>query len=186
VEKMLHNSKRYPSFALEMEIGIISDTHSYLDDRILHHLKECNLIIHAGDVGDYTVIERLKALAPVECVYGNIDNSSIRGEFPEWKLLDLEGVSVLVIHIAGAVGKYNQKVRKLLVEHKPKVLICGHSHILKVIRDDLFHVIHINSGAAGRHGFHKMRTLIRVSAAEGSLKNLRIVELGPRSTQSID
>lgn len=186
MEKIDKKTRYYPSFAVAMEIGIISDTHGYMDNRILHHFEGCDLIIHAGDVGDSSVITSLRLVSKVECVYGNIDDQSIRIEFPEWKLLSIAGVNILLIHIAGSIGRYNQKVRSLLAKHSPDVLICGHSHILKIIRDDAYRVLHINPGAAGIHGFHKVRTLIRVKAEDGKLKDLRVVELGPRSTKSIN
>jgi len=169
-----------------VNIGIISDTHSYLDERISHHLQDSDLILHAGDVGDVFVLDQLDALARTKGVYGNIDSTVIRVRLPEWELLDLEGVKILIIHIAGAIGRYNEKCRALIKEHLPDVLICGHSHILKISRDDKFNLLHINPGAAGRHGFHKVRTLLKVKAENGSLKDLQVIELGPRSAKSVD
>lgn len=168
-----------------MKIGLISDTHGYMDDRIVHHLSGCDHIIHAGDVGNMAVIDRLAPLATLSCVYGNIDGTAIRSQFPESLLLSLEGIRALVIHIAGPFEKYNAKVRALIEEHAPEVLICGHSHILKIARDKRFNLTYMNPGAAGNQGFHKMRTLCRFEAAAGTIKNLEIIELGPRSAQAI-
>lgn len=165
-----------------MEIGILSDTHGYMDDRILHHLQEVDVILHAGDVGDSMVCEQLNNLSTLHCVYGNIDGTSVRKSYPEWIIHDFEGVKFLMIHIAGALGKYNTKTRSLIEEHKPNVLVCGHSHILKVSQDSRFNLLHINPGAAGKHGFHKMRTMLKLTANSGKLSNLRVVELGARST----
>lgn len=169
-----------------MKIGIISDTHSYIDDRILHHFEGCDLIMHAGDVGDIQVLMQLNAVAPVQCVFGNIDGSEIRAEWPEFRLLELDGFKFLLIHIAGAIGNYNSKVRALINKYRPMALVCGHSHLLKIQRDDRFNLLYINPGAAGTHGFHKMRTLLRFEIIAGKLMNLEVVELGPRSAKSVN
>lgn len=168
-----------------MKIGLISDTHSYMDDRILHHLEGCDLILHAGDVGDPMVITRLEKVAQTRGVYGNIDGTAVRKIWPEFDLVRCNGVPILMIHIAGAVGNYNARTRALIKEHTPQVLICGHSHILKVAQDQRFKLLHINPGAAGRHGFHKMRTLIIMEAHDGALSDLKVIELGPRSAKSV-
>ncbi|MEZ4722431.1 MAG: metallophosphoesterase family protein [Flavobacteriales bacterium] len=164
-----------------MELGIISDTHGYMDERILHHFRDVDAILHAGDVGDLSVCDKLVDLHPLYCVYGNIDGTNIRKSCPEWIVHSFDGVKILMIHIAGALGKYNAKTRGLIEEHRPHVLICGHSHILKVAQDSRFDLLHINPGAAGKHGFHKMRTMLKVSASNGKLTNLRVVELSSRS-----
>lgn len=168
-----------------MKLGLISDTHSYMDERITHHLKGCDLILHAGDVGDAMVITQLEKTAPTRGVYGNIDGTAVRAMWPEFDLLETNGVKIMMIHIAGAAGNYNARARSLIQEHQPAVLLCGHSHILKVVPDKRFSLLHINPGAAGRHGFHKMRTLMTVEADNGTLRDLKVIELGPRSAKSI-
>ena len=168
-----------------MKIGLISDTHGYIDERIEHHLSMCDEIWHAGDVGDQVVLDRLEAIAPVKGVHGNIDGTSVRKRLPEWELNEYDGLRVLMIHIAGPLGKYSPQTRALVQEHKPDVLVCGHSHILRVKRDDRFNLIYLNPGAAGRHGFHKVRTLCRFEIKNGKLEQFEAIELGPRSAKSV-
>ncbi|ANQ47501.1 metallophosphoesterase family protein [Flammeovirga sp. MY04] len=165
-----------------MEIGIISDTHSYIDDRIIEHLKDCDEIWHAGDIGDEQVTDALKVLAPLRVVYGNIDNGKARIEFPEEQIFTIEGVKIYMIHIGGYPPRYTPKLKRRLDELNPDLFICGHSHILKVIPDKTRNLIHINPGAAGRHGFHQMRTLIKLTIKDGKPQNLRVVELGKRAS----
>lgn len=169
-----------------MEVGLISDTHSHIDDRILHHLSDVDIILHAGDLGDLSIIEKLESIAEVKGVYGNIDDASIRKQWPEHQLLMLNGAKLLMIHIAGAMGRYNTKTRDLIKLHAPDVLICGHSHILKIAFDSKFGLLHMNPGAAGRHGFHKQRTMLRFKIMHGKIEQLRVIELGPRSAKPID
>lgn len=168
-----------------MKIGLISDTHGYMDDRILHHLQGSEHIIHAGDIGHTRVTDQLANIAAVSAVYGNIDGTSIRARFPETLLLTFEGLRILVIHIAGPMGQYHPKVRKHILSQQPHVLICGHSHILKIAHDSRFNLTYMNPGAAGNQGFHKMRTICRFEALEGAMKNLQVIELGPRSAQPV-
>ncbi|MFY0672218.1 MAG: metallophosphoesterase family protein [Bacteroidia bacterium] len=163
-----------------MKIGIISDTHSYMDDRIKHHLSKCDEIWHAGDFGDYKVIEELKAIAPLKGVYGNIDDKNVRAEFFEELLFDCEGMKVYMRHISGYPGKYNPKAKRRINELRPELVIVGHSHICKIIRDPYFNHIHINPGAAGVHGFHKIRTLALAEIENGKITDLKVVELGKR------
>jgi putative phosphoesterase len=169
-------------FICFMQLGIISDTHSFIDDRILNHLADCDMIIHAGDVGDESVLDKLESLNETVCVYGNIDDQRIRKRCPLFELVEVDKLRVLVVHIAGVGEKYNSTTSKLIAKHNPDVLICGHSHILKVFNPKSFNHVHINPGAAGRHGFHKTRTLIKVEVIGGKLCNMRVVELGGRST----
>lgn len=168
-----------------MKIGLISDTHGYIDDRILHHLADCDLVWHAGDVGKNQVIDTLESEKTTLGVYGNIDDTLIRSRWPEYVFEEIEGVKILMIHIAGAIERYNEKTRALIKKHQPDVLICGHSHILKVKRDQRFNLMHMNPGAAGNHGFHKVRTLLKFDIENGRLANLQAIELGPRSTKSV-
>jgi len=162
------------------KIGLLSDTHSYLDDRILHHLTGCDEIWHAGDFGNEAVVDTLQALAPLRGVYGNIDAQDVRQTQPLVQDFTLEGLQVLMTHIGGYPGHYSPAARALLQQARPGLFISGHSHILKVMPDPKLHLLHLNPGAAGRHGFHKVRTLLRFEVAGGKVQNLRAVELGPR------
>jgi putative phosphoesterase len=161
-------------------IGIISDTHNYLDENVFDYFKDVDMIWHAGDIGTQEVTDKLKAFKPLYAVHGNIDGHELRAEFPENQLIDVEGCKVFITHIAGAVGKYNSRVVKIIQEQKPAILVCGHSHIVKVIKDINYNLLHINSGAAGIHGFHKMRTIIRFEIENGKPQKMELIELGLR------
>jgi putative phosphoesterase len=161
-------------------IGIISDTHNYLDENVFDYFKDVDMIWHAGDIGTQEVTDKLKAFKPLYAVHGNIDGHELRAEFPENQLIDVEGCRIFITHIAGAVGKYNSRVVKIIQEQKPAILVCGHSHIVKVIKDINYNLLHINSGAAGIHGFHKMRTIIRFEIENGKPQKMELIELGLR------
>lgn len=164
-----------------MTIGLISDTHSYLGDDTLKHLKDCDEIWHAGDIGNLDIFQQIKHKT-IRGVYGNIDSHEIRKEFPENNLFEIHGSKFLIRHICGSAGKYNTETRLLLKTHKPKVIIAGHSHILRVEFFQNYNVLHLNPGAVGRHGFHQKRTLLKFEINEnGELKNMRVVDLGSRS-----
>lgn len=163
-----------------MRIGLISDTHSYIDEKTLGYLREVDEIWHAGDIGNQEVIDALEKVAPVKAVYGNIDGGKLR-YYPEVLTFEAGGMKVMMIHIAGPIGKYNPKLRALLISEKPQLLVCGHSHILKVQKDPVFeNLLYINPGAAGIHGFHKMRTIIRMEILAGKITKMEVVELGKR------
>ena len=161
-------------------IGIISDTHNYLDENVFDYFKDVDMIWHAGDIGTQEVTDKLKAFKPLYAVHGNIDGHELRAEFPENQFIDVEGCKIFITHIAGAVGKYNSRVVKIIQEQKPAILVCGHSHIVKVIKDINYNLLHINSGAAGIHGFHKMRTIIRFEIENGKPQKMELIELGLR------
>lgn len=161
-------------------IGLISDTHSHLEEAVFDYFEECDEIWHAGDVGDAQVVDRLEAFRPLRAVYGNIDDGPMRRRFPEDLRFELEGVDVFMTHIGGYPGRYNRRVRELLRADPPKLFICGHSHILKVMPDKQLGLLHINPGAAGNHGFHKVKTIIRFSLDAGQVADLQVVELGKR------
>ena len=164
-----------------MKIGLLSDTHSHLDERIFEHFSDCDEIWHAGDIGDVSVLDQLNAFKPVRAVYGNIDDHTIRALCPEKIVFDLEGVRIYMIHIGGTPPKYAKGVLSDLKLEKPHLFICGHSHILKVVADQsLGKMLYMNPGAAGHHGFHKIRTLLRFDIEEGKPKNLEVIELGKR------
>jgi putative phosphoesterase len=162
-------------------IGLISDTHGFLDEKVFEYFKACDEIWHAGDFGD-GVANRLIAESgrEVKGVYGNIDGQEIRSEFPEQLVFMCEDVKVMIRHIGGSPPKYNPETRKALALHKPLLFISGHSHILKVMYDDKINCLHINPGAAGKHGWHKIRTIIRFSIDGPDIKNCEVIELGQR------
>lgn len=161
-------------------IGLISDTHNYLDDVVFRHFDKCDEVWHAGDFGTAEVSDKLKAFKPLRGVYGNIDGYDIRSEFPETIRFNCEEVDVLMTHIGGYPGKYAPAIRPQLVANPPKLFICGHSHILKVMYDEKLQCLHMNPGAAGKSGWHKVRTLIRFVVDGKQMKNCEVIELGPR------
>ena len=162
-------------------IGLISDTHGFLDEKVFEYFKDCDEVWHAGDFGE-GVANRLNAESglKVKGVYGNIDDQKIRSEFPEQLVFMCEEVKVMIHHIGGSPPKYNPETRKELAIHKPQLFISGHSHILKVIFDDKINCLHINPGAAGKQGWHKVRTIIRFVIDGKNIKNCEVIELGKR------
>lgn len=159
----------------------MSDTHSYLDPQVKQHFSGCDEIWHAGDIGSIEVADQLSALKPFRAVYGNIDDSEIRARYPEDLRFEVGGVSILMTHIGGAPPKYNPRVRKLLLEQTPDVFICGHSHILKIGRDAAMkNMLFVNPGAAGQHGFHTMKTIVRFTISGGKVSGMEVIELGKR------
>ena len=161
-------------------IGIISDTHSYLDEAVFKHFANCDEVWHIGDFGDVAVAESLKAFKPLKGVYGNIDDHKIRDNYLLYASFMCEEVSVLMTHIGGYPPKYNTASRALIKQYKPQLFLSGHSHILKVMYDDALKCLHINPGAAGKHGWHKVRTLIRIVIDGAIIKNCEVIELGGR------
>lgn len=162
------------------KIGLLSDSHGYLDNGILEALKDCHEIWHAGDFGSMEVIVQLQEIAPVKGVYGNIDGLDIRAVQSEYLVLDNFGFRALIIHIGGYPGRYTPRAKELLSIYQPNLFISGHSHILKIIRDHKNNLIHFNPGACGQHGFHIMRTLILFSLDANGIHNVQVVELGKR------
>ncbi|WP_164108975.1 MULTISPECIES: metallophosphoesterase family protein [Sphingobacterium] len=159
------------------KIGLLSDTHSYLDEAVFKHFENCDEVWHAGDFGNTTVIDQLKSFKPFRGVYGNIDGKDIRVECPEHLRFDCEGVDVWMTHIGGYPGRYAAAVKPTILENPPKLFICGHSHILKVQYDPKLALLHLNPGAAGKQGWHKVRTLMRFELNLGKIDNLEIIEL---------
>ena len=165
-------------------IGLISDTHGYLDPAVFDYFAECDQIWHAGDFGPVSVSEELSNFKPLRGVYGNIDDAQIRALHPLHDRFDCEGVDVWMTHIGGYPGKYDRTISKQIRSSPPDLFICGHSHILRVMRDKkLSNLVHMNPGAAGRHGFHIMRTLLRFEIDAGRIGKLQAIELGPRSAR---
>lgn len=181
---MYANSKKYRNcckfeqqkYNLLKKILLLSDTHSYIDDRILEYVQQADEIWHAGDIGDISVTDKLAEIKPLRAVYGNIDDNKARAEFPLNNRFTLEGVDVWITHIGGYPGKYNPAIRKEITENPPKLFICGHSHILKVMPDKQLGLIHMNPGAVGKHGFQKVRTMLRFELNKGRIENLEVIE----------
>jgi len=166
-------------------IGLLSDTHGYLDDRILDFLRQCDEIWHAGDIGNVETSQKLSVLKPFRAVSGNIDGTDLRRDFPVRLRFKCEEVDVLMVHIGGYPGHYSSEVRKEIISSAPKLFISGHSHILKVIYDNKYQLLHINPGAAGIQGFHEIRTLIRFSIDNAVIKDLEVIELGRKGIISM-
>ncbi|GAB3195973.1 putative phosphoesterase [Pontibacter aydingkolensis] len=165
-----------------MKIGLLSDTHSYLDDQIIRLLSDRDEIWHAGDFGSIAVSDRLSDIAPLRGVYGNIDDATIRQVHSKVNRFTVDGLDVMMTHIGGYPGKYHPDVRQSVKDNPPQLYITGHSHILKVMTDkSLNNLLHINPGAAGMHGFHKIRTMVRFDVEAGQVKNLQVIELGKRA-----
>jgi putative phosphoesterase len=162
------------------KIGLLSDTHGDLPESVFQYFAEVDEIWHAGDIGDLSVTDRLKAFKPLRAVYGNIDDAKARVEFPEFNRFRIEGVDVLMTHIAGKPGKYSKPALDALLEKAPKLFVCGHSHILLVQNDPRFGMLWLNPGACGNKGFHKIRTLLRFGIDGDRIVNLEVIELGKR------
>ena len=158
-------------------IGLLSDTHGYWDDRYVKYFESCDEIWHAGDIGSLELAERLAAVRPLRAVYGNIDGHDIRIRYPETARFTVDGADVMMKHIGGYPGKYDPSIRGQILVHPPKLFISGHSHILKVQYDKTLRLLHVNPGAAGKYGFHKVRTLVRFTIDNGSFSDMEIIEL---------
>lgn len=159
------------------KILLLSDTHSYIDDHILKHAQKADEVWHAGDIGDLAVTDALKKIKPLKAVYGNIDNHEIRNEFPLNLRFFCEDVEVWITHIGGYPGRYSPAVRDEIRNNPPRIFICGHSHILKVMPDKKLNLIHMNPGAIGKHGFHKVRTMLRFTIDGKKIENLEVIEV---------
>lgn len=160
-------------------IGILSDTHGYWDDRFAAYFKDCDEVWHAGDIGDYSIIERLQEIVPVvRAVNGNIDHGMVKRKCKELEIFNVEGVKVLLTHIGGYPGRWAKGMKQLLRDEHIALMVDGHSHILKVIYDKELHLLHINPGAAGTAGWHKMRTLVKLTIDEEDMRDCEVIELG--------
>lgn len=161
-----------------MKIGLISDTHNYLDPAVAQYFGQVDEIWHAGDFGSYEIAEELSNIAPVIGVYGNIDGQDIRKEYPLHQRFIRNGMSIWMTHIGGVPGRYCIPVRGELVENPPDIFVCGHSHVLKIARDhEHQNMIYLNPGAAGKQGFQTVRTLLRFSITDGSIRDMEVIEL---------
>src|SRR5688572_2897226 len=161
-------------------IGLISDTHGYLDEQVSRHFEQCDEIWHAGDFGSIELANQLAAKKPLKGVYGNIDGNDIRTVYPEQLIFMCEDVKVMMRHIGGSPPKYNPETRKELAIHQPRLFISGHSHILKVMYDEKLQNLYMNPGAAGNQGWHKVRTIITFVIDGKDMKDCKVIELGSR------
>ena len=162
------------------KILLLSDTHGHIDDAILKYTRQADEVWHAGDIGSLQVSDTLEELKPLRGVYGNIDDHVIQKEFPMHQRFLCEGVDVWMTHIGGYPPKYNNSTIKEIKANPPKLFICGHSHILKVMWDKPRGILHMNPGACGKHGFHQVRTMLRFVIDGKDIKNLEVIELGKR------
>ena len=158
------------------KILLISDTHGYIDDRIIQYAKESDETWHAGDIGELKVVDEIKKVTTLRAVHGNIDNSKIRAEYAEDLRFKIEDMKIWITHIGGYPKKYNLRIRQEINSNPPDIFICGHSHILKVINDNKLNLLHINPGAIGKHGFHQVRTMIRFQIIKSKIQNLEVIE----------
>lgn len=166
-----------------IKIGLISDTHSYLDPKVFGYFKDVDEIWHAGDAGNFEIILKLQEFKPLYGVYGNIDSPEIRTVFPKHQKLSREGLKIWMTHIGGKPPRYNQEIRKTIYNLKPDIFICGHSHICAVMHDPKAkNILYINPGAAGINGFHKVRTIIKFDLDANKIKNLQVIEFGLKIT----
>jgi len=164
-----------------MKIGLLSDTHGFLDNSVFEHFKDCDEVWHAGDIGDETLLQQLELFKPVRAVFGNIDDRTLQAKLPEDLWFTCEGLSVWMTHIGGVPPNYNPRVKKILAERVPDIFICGHSHILRIRKDPKYNnMLYLNPGAAGNHGFHHMKTLVRFELAQKEIRNMKVIELGKR------
>lgn len=167
-----------------MKIGLISDTHGYLDTQVLDYFSDCDEIWHAGDFGDLKIADKLKKVAPLVGVYGNIDGQDIRREYPLHQRINREGVDIWMTHIGGIPGRYCIPIREDIEENTPDIFICGHSHILKVARDQkLNKMLYVNPGAAGKQGFQEYRTVIRFKVEDKNVFDMEVINLGVQSAR---
>ena len=166
------------------KVLVISDTHSYIDDRIVKYASEADYVIHAGDIGSFDVVRKLKSVSEVLFVYGNIDGNEIRSESNKFEFFKIDDLKILLTHISGKTPKYNKETLIKIKENNPDLLIAGHSHILKIQYDKINKLVFLNPGAAGRHGFHLKRTMLRFTVDKKKIDNLEVIELGSRSSLS--
>jgi uncharacterized protein len=163
-----------------IRIGLLADTHNYLDEAVFKHFESCDELWHAGDFGTAAIADRLKEFKPLRGVYGNIDGYDVRSVYPEKLAWDCEQVRVFMTHIGGYPNKYAPGVKQQLVVNGARLFISGHSHILKIIYDDKINCLHMNPGAAGNQGWHKMRTIVRFAIDGSNIKDCEVIELGRR------
>jgi putative phosphoesterase len=176
----LEDSLNFSYCFLMKKILLLSDTHSFIDAQILKFVKQADEVWHVGDIGDLNVTDTIKKLKPLRAVFGNIDDHDARAEFPLDLKFEVEKVTVWMTHIGGYPNNYYRRIREEIKENPPQIFISGHSHILKVQYDKKLNLLHLNPGAAGNHGFHKIRTMLRFNLENREIKNLEIIELAKR------
>ena len=162
-------------------IALLSDTHNHLDSKIFKYFDGCDQIWHAGDIGTISITDELSKIKPVVAVYGNIDGQDVRKVHPLNQVFMCEQVKIYITHIGGYPNRYSLEALEEIKQNKPQLFICGHSHILKVMYDEKFKLLHINPGAAGNHGFHSVKTLVRFTIDGDKIKDLEVIELGKRA-----
>lgn len=167
-----------------MKILLLSDTHGYIDERILHYVTTADEVWHAGDIGSIEVTEAIQKIKPLKAVYGNIDGQKIRQHFPLDNRFHCAGAEVWITHIGGYPGRYEKRVKEILNINPPNIFVCGHSHILKVMHDKKYNMLTLNPGASGRNGFHQMRTMLQFEINNGKPENLSVIELGKRTKEN--
>lgn len=162
------------------KILLLSDTHSYMDDKILQYCKNADEVWHAGDIGSNIVTDKIRQVSKLRAVYGNIDDKTIRAEFPLDNIFTIEKVHVWITHIGGYPYRYDQRIREIITKNPPKLFISGHSHILKVQYDKKLNLLHLNPGSAGKYGIHKVRTMLRFVIENKEIKKLEVIEMENR------
>lgn len=158
------------------KIGLLSDTHGWLNPKVFDFFKDCDEIWHAGDIGDISIADDLSAFKKLRAVYGNIDDLDVRREYPKFQIFTVEDVKVVMTHIGGYPQHYEIGIKDLLIKEKPDIFVSGHSHILKVMRDEKLNLLHLNPGAAGKNGFHKSLTMLRFDIERKNILNLELFE----------
>ncbi len=161
-------------------IGLLSDTHGFLDEAIFDHFSECDEIWHAGDIGSLDIVDQLEEFKPCRMVYGNIDGGEYRSFIPHDQRFEMEGFKVWMTHIGGYPGHYSRGIKESIREEKVGIFICGHSHICRVMYDKSLECLTLNPGACGHHGFHKVRTVLRFTLEEKQIRDMQVIELGRR------
>lgn len=162
------------------KILLLSDTHSYIDDKILQYCNEADEVWHAGDIGSNKVTDKIKQVSKLRAVYGNIDDKNIRSEFPLDNIFTIEKVQVWITHIGGYPYRYDHRIKEKIIKNPPKLFISGHSHILKVQYDKKLNLLHLNPGSTGKYGIHKVRTMLRFMIENKEIKNLEVIEMENR------
>ncbi len=163
-----------------MRIGLLSDTHGFLDETLFTYFADCDEVWHAGDFGSVEILDGLRQFKPTRGVYGNVDGAELRADLPRDLAWECEGLSVFMTHIGGYPGNYDARAKKELLRRRPGLFICGHSHILKVMRDPALGLLHMNPGACGQYGWHTIRTVLRFTVDGGKFSGVEAIELGPR------
>ena len=159
------------------KILLLSDTHGHVDDHMMKYVKESDEVWHAGDIGTTQVTDTIASLKPLRAVFGNIDNHELRLSFPEELLFECEDINIYMTHIGGRPSRYAKGISEKIKSIKPKIFICGHSHILRIQYDKVNQLLFINPGAIGKHGFHKVRTMVRFEIDKSDIKNMEVIEV---------